>query len=305
VLIEGIVVAVVVAALAAAFFTRRLSHDDEHSVDGYHRSLHTLEHINEHPTVSSVDAGSGHGVKAAYPESAVRLAGTPTVRVTDLRVPSVPPVPPPSTVDPDVAVSFDDAGPPSGNPPPVVASRDKAMSSINHRPRRLAAPALAVAAVIVLIIVLLVTGSHTVPPVHHHSVPPAGGRSNSSGPKSHRTKEAETTSTTQPPPVSLPQASTSRGATYEVSDRDFTLALSATSGACWVDATSTASGSTLFTGTLQAGERQAFEATGPVTLIIGAQTVLVASVDGITVALPSGFQTPFTMSFVTADPPTT
>jgi hypothetical protein len=82
----------------------------------------------------------------------------------------------------------------------------------------------------------------------------------------------------------------------------FTVTLTATSGACWVDATSSASGATLFSGTLAAGVQRSFSATGPVTLIVGAPTVLHATVDGDAVALPPGFQTPFTMSFVTTAP---
>jgi hypothetical protein len=88
-----------------------------------------------------------------------------------------------------------------------------------------------------------------------------------------------------------------------VSSSNFTLALSTTSGACWVDATNSTTGATLYTGTLEPGEHQSLSATAPVTLIIGAPTVLVATVDGDGVALPTGFATPFTMSFVTAGAP--
>jgi hypothetical protein len=277
VLIGGIVAAVVVLSLAAVLLTRRRAHDDVHSVEGYHRSLHTLEHINAHPAAPAPEH-----------ESAVRLAGTPSVRVTD----------PPWGAAPPGPVAFDDTDPGAGTPPQrAVVHRDKAMSSIDHRPRRLAAPAMAVAAVIVLVIVLLVTGSHTVaPPGHHHGT--------SVGPRPHGEGDATTTtSTTSAPAVSLPQSATPSAATYEVSSAAFTLALSATSGACWVDATDSASGSTLFAGTLQPGDSQTVAASGPVTLVVGAPTVLAASVDGTPVALPPGFHTPFTMRFVTAGSP--
>ncbi len=297
-LIEGIVAAVVVLALAVALLTRRRSHDDVHSVEGYHRSLHTLEHINAHPGIPAQEG-------SAYPESAVRVGGTPSVRVTDRAWGAVPPVAPPPVSDPDVPVAFDDTDHGAGAPPPrAVAHRDKAMSSMNRRPRRLAAPAMAVAAVLVLVIVLLVTGAHKVaPPRHHHS---PSTDSKVVAPASRPT----TTTTTSTAPaaaaaVSPPQSATPSAATYEVSGGQFTLALSATSGACWVDATSTASGSTLFTGTLQPGDRQTVAANGPVTLVVGAPTVLAASVDGTPVTLPPGFDTPFTMHFVTAAAPAT
>jgi hypothetical protein len=76
------------------------------------------------------------------------------------------------------------------------------------------------------------------------------------------------------------------------------VTLTATSGACWVDATSTATGATLYSGSLAAGSLHSFSATGPVTVIVGAPAVLSTSVDGGAVVLPSGFQTPFTMSLV-------
>jgi hypothetical protein len=85
-----------------------------------------------------------------------------------------------------------------------------------------------------------------------------------------------------------------------VSGANFSLSFAATSGPCWVDATSSSSGATLFAGALRPGAQQSLNATGPVTVIIGAPTVLAVSVDGSPVALPTGFRTPFTMRFVTA-----
>ena len=169
-LIGGIVVAVVVLGLAAVLLTRRMGRNDVHSVEGYHRSIHTLESINAHPAVPGVVAESGPETKSAFPESAIRLAGSASVRVTDAR-PAVPPVPPPPLTSLDTPVTFDDAGPPPATiVHEPVGNRDKAMGSINHRPRRLAAPATAVAGVIILVVVLLLTGSHTVAPqTHHHA----------------------------------------------------------------------------------------------------------------------------------------
>jgi hypothetical protein len=298
-LIGGIMVAVVVAALTVALFTRRLAHDDAHSVEGYHRSLHTLESINAHPGGSGGHAESGSGARPAYPESAVRPAGTSTVRVTDRPSPALPPVPRPPVVDPDSPVTFDDVGQsPTVPTQPAAALRDKAMGTINHRPRRLAAPATAVGAVLVLVVVLLMTGSHSVPPTRHHHSGSTPRHSTSSPPKAHRKQTARTTPAPQAPAVSLPQSGTTHSATYDVSVSDYTLALSASSGACWVDATSASSGATLFAGTLTAGEQRSFAVRGPVTVIIGAPTVFGATVNGAAVVLPPGFQAPFTMSVV-------
>src|ERR1700684_1503928 len=96
-LIGGIVAAAVVVVIAVALLTRRVAHDDVHSVEGYHRSLHTLESINAHPTGSGVDEAASQGAKSPYPESAVRVADPSTVRVTGPRGSGwpVPPVPTP------------------------------------------------------------------------------------------------------------------------------------------------------------------------------------------------------------------
>jgi hypothetical protein len=298
--------------VVAILLSRRVSHDDVHSVEGYHRSLHTLESINAHPGVAGATAESVHGARAAYPESAVRLAGTSTVRVTDAPPPTVPPVPVPVGADPEQPVAFDDATPVVAPPAlPEVGHRDKAMIAINHRPRRLAAPAMAVAGVTVLIVVLLVTGSHSVAPRHHHHTG-VSGHSHPPTTAPHRKKAVTTpdstpgsTPVTAPPTVSAPQASTASTATYQVADAGFTLSLSATSGACWVDATNATTGAPYFVGTLESGQQQSFTATSPVTVVIGAPALLAATVDGAPVQLPPGFRTPFTMSFVTAAPAST
>src|SRR6185437_1413784 len=84
-LIGAIVAAVVVAALTVLALSRRAAHHDLHSVEGYHRSIHTLESINAHPSAAVGEAESTSSplaVKQRYPESALR-ARTPSVRVTD------------------------------------------------------------------------------------------------------------------------------------------------------------------------------------------------------------------------------
>jgi hypothetical protein len=211
----------------------------------------------------------------------------------------------PATADPDVPLTFhDDGSPPAPILPPGSNHRDKAMLTINHRPRRLAAPAMALAAVSVLIVVLLLTGSHTVAPPRHHQTGSTKGKTSEPAAPPPPAQPATTTSTTSVPAVSSPQQSTTRNATYEVSSNDFTLNLTATSGACWVEVTNSASGSTYFEGALEPGAQQALEVSGPVTVVVGAPAVFGATVNGATVAFPPGFQTPFTMNFVIAVPPT-
>jgi hypothetical protein len=294
-LVVGILLVVVVAALAAAIFSRRRSHDDEHSVEGYHRQLHTLEAIGVHVVDPDHEHPSGESAQPVFPESAVRVAGTPIVRVTEPKPLFVPPVAPPPVPDPNAPVKFDDAA--SSTFPLAPGSerrKDRAMSAMNRRPRRLAAPALAVAAVTLLIVVLLVTGSHKVPPVHHQ----ATSTSEHSGTRKRAHVHESTTTTTAPPIVSLPTATSTHAATYRVGSSAFTLVLGATSGPCWVDAVNTDTNATLFTAVLTPGEQHSIAATGPVTLEVGAPTSFAGTVDGTAFVLPYGFQTPFTLQFL-------
>jgi hypothetical protein len=82
-----------------------------------------------------------------------------------------------------------------------------------------------------------------------------------------------------------------------VADASYALVLDATNGECWVQATN-ASGSVLFTGVLYAGQSHTVPATGAVTVIAGAPNAFSATVNGVPVSLPSGFQAPFTLKFL-------
>ena len=60
----------------------------------------------------------------------------------------------------------------------------------------------------------------------------------------------------------------------------YSLSLAATTGECWVEATDTATGAVLFTGTLFSGQSHTIAATGPVTVIAGAPAAFAATVNG-------------------------
>ncbi len=167
--IGGVVAVVVVAGLVAAVLTRQRSHDDAHSVEHYHRQLHTLQEMREHPSAGD---GNGHEEVPAYPASAFRVSGSSTVRLTDPDRPLVPPVPPPPVPKAGDPVVFEEdsaqgeTGAPGKN---FMRDDDRALHSIDHRPRKLAAPLAAVGVVLVLIVVLIVTGLHSTPPHHGNS----------------------------------------------------------------------------------------------------------------------------------------
>jgi Domain of unknown function (DUF4115) len=309
VLIGGIVAVLVVAGLVAAFLTRRRS-DDVHSVEHYHRQLHTLQEMREHPSADA--AGNGHQEGSAYPASAFRVSSSSTVRLTDPDRPLVPPVPPPpvpKTGDPVVfdeepaeVVTTPQADTPQADTAPTtnfMRDDDRALHSIDHRPRKLGAPLAAVGVVLVLIIVLIVTGLHTTTPSHHGKSSTATTTHVTTPTTAHRAHHPKTTTTTTAPPVvSLPKVTSPHAATYQVASDSFSLVLSASNGECWVDAT-TASGTSLFTGTLFTGQSHTVTATGAVTVVAGAPAAFAATVNGAAVSLPFGYQAPFTLTFQT------
>jgi hypothetical protein len=339
VLIGGIVAVVVVALVAVAAVLLRRSQDDAHSVEHYHRQLHTLEEIRSHPSAGPSVAPLGGDETAglhtagpdtagphtaaengtppeAYPASAFRVSGTRTVRLTDLETPVVPPAPPPAVPNPADPVTFDDTGAPlageglaEGTRPSFLrGDGDKAMHFIDHRPRRLGAPLAAIGVVTVLVIVLIVTGLHsnTKPSGHGSSstatTTPVHGRGGTTGTGHARHQRPATTSTTAPPAppaVSAPTVASARAATYDVAAGSYSLLLSASSGECWVEAEDPATRTVLYTGTLFAGQSHIVSASGPVVVIAGAPAAFAATVNGVPVALPSGYQAPFTFTFET------
>jgi hypothetical protein len=105
VVVGGVVGVVVVLGLVAAVLVRRRSHDDVHSVEHYHRQLHTLEEMRGHQEPS---VGGNGNDGAAYPASAFRVSGSSTVRLTEPGRPVVPPAPPPPVPNPVEPVAFDD-----------------------------------------------------------------------------------------------------------------------------------------------------------------------------------------------------
>jgi hypothetical protein len=303
-------------------------------VEHYHRQLHTLEEMRSHPSVGDeVVAPSGAGAeengasRAAYPASAFRVSGTRTVRLTDLETPIVPPAPPPAVPNPGEPVKFDDTGaavapldaddgaPETPRPSFMRGDDDKAMHAIEHRPRRLGAPLAAIAVVTVLIIVLIVTGLHsdtkaprhgssstaTTTPVHSSTTVPAHGGGSATGQGHH--PRTTTTSTTVPPAVSAPTVASAHAATYDVALGSYSLSLSASTGECWVEAEDPATHTVLFTGTLFAGQSHIVPVTGPVVVIAGAPAAFAATINGQPVALPSGYQAPFTFTFQTPTAP--
>jgi Domain of unknown function (DUF4115) len=304
VLIGAVVGVVVAAAVVVAVFVRFRSTDDEHSVQHYHRRLHTLEEIRTHPS----DGQDANG-EVVFPASAFKVSGSSNVRLTEPGHALVPPVPPPPVPNPAEPVTFDDERhePEESDPPErapgtfMSGSHDKAMVGINHRPRRLGGPLLAVAAVAVVVAVLIVTGLHSNNTKNHgKTAGTATTQTTQHATGRHSTTNRHTTTTTTttaPPAVSAPQSASTHAATYQVSSSDYSLVLAATTGECWVEATNATTGAVLFTTTLSSGQSHTIPASGSVTVIAGAPAAFSATVNGAAVTLPAGDQAPFTLHF--------
>ncbi len=304
---DGIIIVVVAGSLLGAILLRRRSHNDVHSVEVYHRQIHTLEVINEHPVaagapeapadeVSEGVTTAAHPHKHSYPE--------PTVRITNATEPSiggpvttdVPPIAPFEVVERIGAITFDDAlahkSVDEGGP-----GDDPAIGAMNHRPRRLLAPGLAVVAVLAFVAILLILGAHSSTPQHHR-----GAHASIGAPKGATTTAPPktTTTTTAPLPiVSAPQATTPSDASYEVGVSHYTLVLSATTSPCWVSVLGPA-GANIFTGVITPGQNQTEAATGLVSVEVGAPGNFAATINGAPVTLPGSYQSPLTLHFTPA-----
>jgi hypothetical protein len=198
------------------------------------------------------------------------------------------------------------------------------MATMNRRPRHLAGPIAAAAVVVLLVAVLLVVGAGV---KHHRSsgrsatttstaargalpAPSPGGGTTRSGQGAGATPASPghgTTRTTTPATTTLPTqyvavTSTAHSATYTAPGPSYTVGVGATTGNCWVQVTETSSGTSPFARTLNPGEQQAVAVQGEVTVVIGAPSVGVITLDGAPVVFPSGAQAPLDLSIT---PPAT
>ena len=161
-------------------------------------------------------------------------------------------------------------------------------------PRRRAGSRVLPVVVAVVVLGVVVGVAVALAPSHH---PPAGRRSDS--------RHTTTTHTTHPqttvalPPQVRPTTSTAATASYGAPSTGYTVGLQAT-GPCWVEATETSTGKVAWTGTLVTGQTQSIAATGNLLLRLGAANDVNITLNGEAVLLPTGFQSPFNMTFQSA-----
>jgi len=130
----------------------------------------------------------------------------------------------------------------------------------------------------------------------HHAPPRAGATTpltKAAGHVRHRP-----TNVTVPAQLQ-PTTSTASSATYGAPSTSYTVTLVAT-GLCWVDATKTSTGAVVWTGTLQTGQSQAITGNGSMTVRLGAANDVTIRLNRVPVVLPTGFRSPFDLSFEAA-----
>jgi hypothetical protein len=237
--------------------------------------------------------------------------------------PSIPPLPVRGNADfpdPGAPLRFDDAPPidhqrrDAGLPGPGLRmdrAQRHALDSMNHRPRRITTVMIVVAALVLFGVLAYVGSRRSGSTNHGHAVATATttGRSTTSHPSAnnhrgggatkHDHHKVSTTTTTLPKQI-VAQTSTPTSATYPVAESAYKVTLAA-SGPCWVQAITVATGSTLWEGTLQAGQVQVIPASGPVTVELGAPAVTL-KMDNIPVVLPVPLHTPFVARFQPSTP---
>ncbi len=99
--------------------------------------------------------------------------------------------------------------------------------------------------------------------------------------------------------ILVPTAATAFSAHYAPPSSTYTVAIHA-SALCWVMATDPTSGRVVWTGTIAAGASRSLPDSGALALELGAPTDADVTVDGIPVQLPTGYRSPFTMTFEAA-----
>jgi hypothetical protein len=346
--IVGLVVLVLVALAAALWLVRRRTVEDVHSVDDYRHTLSTLQTIrtrSESTTVRVVEppahagatagdagarradvspmvAGNGGGSGLASGSGAA-TTGLVTGTGRGGRGSSGT-----DTDTPPGGLRFDDVRPtpatPRGSRP--AGRKDRAMSVMNHGPRRLGGPVAAGVVVIALVVTLLVVGARTrhphpaahttsttagssasasgtrtgasttgVPTTATPTTAPSRGHTGTAGTK-HKSARSTTTTTTQAAQYT-PVSTSALGATYTPPSGAYSLVVSTTTGKCWVQVRSVSSGTTLFAQTLNAGVQQAIAGNGAVSVVLGAPSLVSVTLDGSPVVFPPGARAPLTLTF--------
>jgi hypothetical protein len=317
----AVVAAIAVVGAVVARVTWRRPADERHSIQSHQQTLDTLRAMADRRSVvqrdgtpappSDATTGSPTRMSRARPGPAHAGQGPPgptrsgqapsgPVRSGSVRAPTSPPSNGNGRHD---LVFMDDAGP-AAEPRPGAPARSPVLTlpglprsargghGRTTLPRGTAARLLpAVAAVCVL---GLVAGlAVTLAPSHPRDT--SASHRSGTRPKSKTGVTDPHTTVTAPPEVQ-PTTSAPGSASYAAPSTGYTVALRAT-GPCWVEATATSTGDVVWTGTLATGQSQSIPATGSLFVRLGAANDVGVTLNGEPVLFPTGFQSPFDMTF--------
>ena len=186
-----------------------------------------------------------------------------------------------------------------------------ALESMNRRPRRGVAVMIVVVAVATFAVLAFLGSRRSDSTGHGHTAAryrpprsgprirprprfPARGGSHQGGHAGKHSGKTKPTPTTLPPRSSPPRPGR---VSPPIRRRPTSYSVTVTAtGPCWVLARTVSSGSTLWTGTLQAGAAQTIQAIGAITVELGAASATL-SVGNVPVVLPTPLDTPFVATF--------
>ncbi len=315
----GAVLVVAVVAGGIGLAIRRRATTEANSVEGYRSTLSTLRDIGSRSEQSGLrvderrvgvePGGSGAGVTGDDQEDGTERPIGYGRQISDPRSGLV-------FDDPGASRAFERnrRGPLGTAPGGVQLSprgQHRALSAMNHGPRRVAGPILVVLTVLALGAVVAELGLHSRHPkpaavsdrshtshtsgTSHTSTGGNATRSHSSG-AGRRSRRKTTPTTTSTIPTAFTAGNvTANGATYAVPAGTYTLSLATTNGPCWIMVTNSA-GTTVFTETMPPNSQHRLSASGALQVDLGAPSVIDAEVDSRALVLPNGYRSPFTMT---------
>jgi hypothetical protein len=106
------------------------------------------------------------------------------------------------------------------------------------------------------------------------------------------------------PPQIVALQTTDTTASYPAPSASYQVNVTASTQPCWIQATSAATGTTLWAGTIQTGDSQIIQATGTMVLDMGALGPVV-TLNGVPVVLPTPLNVPFEATFTAGASATT
>ncbi len=172
--------------------------------------------------------------------------------------------------------------------PVAAAEGGPALSGYRERTRPwLLVSAMAAAVAVVVIVAVVVMGGPSSRGPHRPAT------------ATHRHRPTVTTPSVTVPAVVQPASFTAAAATYRPAAANYIVVVTAQAGECWIMATNPDTGAVMWEGLLAQGSSQTLPASGPMEVELGAASAAKLTLDGVPVALPPGFHSPFNATFTT------